>query len=73
MHEIVCRASPSVDRLALFAVADDISELTIAEDDNAASRAGVRRPGPAYRRDGLKLARKTPRAFEAWAEANLKR
>jgi hypothetical protein len=73
MHEVVCWASLGNERLSLLALPDDITELIIAEDNNAAGRAGARKAWTAYRRDGLKLVRKTPRPFEDWAEANLKR
>lgn len=73
MHDVVCWASLGNERLSLLALPDDITELIIAEDDNAAGRAGARRAWAAYRRDGLKLTRRTPRPYEDWAEANLKR
>jgi hypothetical protein len=43
---------------------DDINELIIAEDDNTAGRAGASKAWAAYRRDGLKLVRKTLPPFE---------
>jgi hypothetical protein len=73
MHEVVCWASLGNERLSLLDLPDDITELIIAEDNNSAGRAGARKAWTAYRRDGLKLSRKTPRPFEDWAEANLKR
>jgi len=73
MHDVVCRASLVNERLSLLALPDDITKLIIAEDDNAAGRAGARRAWAACRRDGLKLSRRTPRPLQDWAEANLKR
>jgi len=43
MHDVVCRASLVNERLSLLALPDDITKLIIAEDDNAAGRAGARR------------------------------
>jgi hypothetical protein len=73
MHGIVCWASLGAERLHLLALSENIKELIIAEDNNAAGRAGARRAWAAYRREQLKLIRKTPHPFEDWAEANLKR
>jgi len=43
MHEFVCWASLGIKRLSLVALPGDITELIIAEEDNAAGRAGARR------------------------------
>lgn len=73
MHGTVCWASLGAERLHQLAIPDSIDELIIAEDDDAEGRAGARRAWAAYRREGLRLARRTPRPFEDWAEASLKR
>jgi hypothetical protein len=73
IHDGVCWASLGAERLPLLTLPNDTTKLIFAEDDNAAGRAGARKAGAAYRRDGLKLVRKTPRPFEDRAEANLKR
>lgn len=69
MHSIVCWSSLGAERLHLLSIPSQIDELIIAEDNNRPGRAGAERAIDAYRRDGLRLSRRSPEPFEDWAEA----
>ncbi|MGE4404377.1 DUF7146 domain-containing protein [Pseudomonas sp.] len=69
MHGIVCWSSLGAERLHLLSVPSQIDELIIAEDNNPPGRAGAQRAVDAYRREGLKMTRRSPEPFEDWAEA----
>jgi Toprim domain len=57
---IPCWASLGAARLPLIALPADLTELVIAEDDDAEGRAAARRAWRAYARSGLSIRRMPP-------------
>lgn len=72
LHGIVAWASLGASRLHLLAIPDQITEIIIAEDNNKAGRIAARKAWAAYREQGRKVTRMTPRPCGDWAEVNEK-